>query len=212
MYERLEKHFGNLDWWPAETPFEVIVGAILTQNTAWLNVTYAITNLKDAGVLSTLTIYRLPIDTLATIIRPSGYHHVKAKRLAAFLGFLFDEYNGSLDDMFAQNHWVLRKKLLQIHGIGEETADCILLYAGGKPVFVVDVYTRRILERHGSLSGKESYSDIQALFMDNLPVSVPLYNQYHALLVHAGKTFCRKEKRCENCPLKEATGTIGCFT
>jgi endonuclease-3 related protein len=201
IYDRLEGHFGNLHWWPADSPFEVVVGAILTQNTAWRNVTYAIENLKKADILHPQGIYETPIDTLATLIRSSGYYHVKARRLAAFVGFLSEEYYGILDNMFAQDYWLLRSKLLQIYGIGEETADSILLYAGEKPIFVIDAYTRRILERHGLLSGKERYADIQALFMDNIPTSTSLFNQYHALLVNAGKTFCRTDRRCEACPL-----------
>jgi endonuclease III related protein len=202
IYEKLDGHFGNLNWWPADTPFEVIVGAILTQNTAWINVTYAISKLKEAGALNPHSLYLLPIDTLAILIRSSGYYHVKARRLAAFVKFIHDEYNGSLQDLFFENHWQLRKKLLRIKGIGEETADSILLYAGEKPVFVVDAYTRRILERHGFVGAKAPYAEIQALFMDNLPHSVALYNQYHALLVNTGKKFCTKENRCEACPLR----------
>jgi endonuclease-3 related protein len=202
IYDRLEGHFGNLHWWPADSPFEVVVGAILTQNTAWRNVTYAIENLKKADILHPQGIYETPIDTLATLIRSSGYYHVKARRLAAFVRFLSEEYYGILDNMFAQDYWLLRSKLLQIYGIGEETADSILLYAGEKPIFVIDAYTRRILERHGLLSGKERYADIQALFMDNIPTSTSLFNQYHALLVNAGKTFCGTDRRCEACPLK----------
>lgn len=202
IYDWLDGHFGNLRWWPADSPFEVIVGTILTQNAAWRNVTYAIAKLKEADILHPQGIYETPIDTLAALIRSSGYYNVKARRLATFVRFLHDEYNGQLDKMFAQDHWLLREKLLQIKGIGDETADSILLYAGGKPVFVIDAYTRRILERHDILAGKERYAEIQALFMGNLPVSVPLYNQYHALLVNAGKSFCGKERRCEACPLR----------
>lgn len=202
MYDRLDGHFGNLRWWPADSPFEVIVGAILTQNTAWRNVTYAIAKLKEADILHPQGIYETHLDTLAALIRSSGYYNVKARRLATFVRFLHDEYDGQLDKMFAQDHWLLREKFLQIKGIGNETADSILLYAGGKPVFVIDAYTRRILERHGILAGNEFYADIQALFMDHLPASVPLYNQYHALLVNAGKSFCGKDRRCEACPLR----------
>jgi endonuclease-3 related protein len=202
IYDRLDGHFGNLRWWPADSPFEVIVGAILTQSTAWRNVTYAIAKLKEADILHPQGIYETPLDTLAVLIRSSGYYHVKARRLTAFVRFLHDECSSRLDNMFAQDHRLLREKLLQIQGIGYETADSILLYAGEKPVFVIDAYTRRILERHGILAGKESYADIQALFMDHLPVSVPLYNQYHALLVNTGKMYCRKDGHCEACPLK----------
>lgn len=210
IYGKLDGHFGDLHWWPADSPFEVIVGAILTQNTAWRNVTYAIAKLKEADILQPQSIYETPLDTLAVLIRSSGYYNVKARRLAAFSRFLHDEYKGRLDSMFAQDHRLLREKLLQIQGIGYETADSILLYAGGKPVFVIDAYTRRILERHGISAAKERYADIQALFMGHLPVSVPLYKQYHALLVNAGKAYCRKGRRCEACPLKEhgADGSV----
>jgi endonuclease-3 related protein len=212
IYNRLEGHFGNLHWWPADSPFEVIVGAILTQHTAWQNVTYAIENLKKADILTPQGIYDTPLDTLAALLRPSGYYHVKARRLAAFVGFLSDDYHGKLDHMFAQDYRLLRSNLLQIHGIGEETADSILLYAGEKPIFVIDAYTRRILLRHGLASGKERYTDMQALFMDNLPTSTALFKQYHALLVNAGKTFCRTVRRCEACPLKGIEERPGCFT
>jgi len=202
IYDRLEGHFGDLHWWPADSPFEVIVGTILTQNTAWRNATYAIAQLKGADILSPQGISATPLDTLATLIKSSGCYHVKAKRLAAFVRFLYDEYGGILDSMFAQDQWLLRKKLLQIHGVGNETADSILLYAGAKPIFVVDAYTRRILERHGLLSGRERYNEIQALLMNNLPTRTSLFNQYHALLVNLGKTFCQKNKRCAACPLE----------
>ena len=177
MYEKLDDHFGNLEWWPADSAFEVIVGAILTQNTAWRNVTYSIDKLKDAGLLDPKRLYHAPIDTLEILMRSSGYYRVKARRIAAFVKFLKEEYDGWLDRLFAEDHWQLRKKLLLIHGIGEETADCILLYAGGKPVFVVDAYTIRILLRHSFINDKATYADIQKLFMDNLPESTPLYNQ-----------------------------------
>lgn len=203
IYNRLEDHFGNLRWWPADSPLEVIVGAILVQNTAWHNVTYAINKLKEAGLLTPQGLYLAPIDTLAELIRSSGYYNVKARRLTNFVRFLHDEYNNSLENMFGEDCWQLRNKLLQIKGIGEETADSILLYAGKKPVFVIDAYTRRILERHGILSGQERYSAIQALFMDHLPARASLYNQYHALLVHTGKTFCRRARCCAACPLKD---------
>ena len=212
IYDRMHGHFGDLRWWPADSPFEVIIGAILTQNTAWQNVTLAINKLKTADALTPQDLYHLPINTLAEFIRSSGFYHVKARRLANFLSFLHDQYGNSLDRMFAQDLWLLRQNLLQIKGVGEETADCILLYAGRKPVFVIDAYTRRILERHNILVGRESYADIQALFMNHLPASPALFNQYHALLVNTGKTFCRKERHCELCPLKDFNSRPECFT
>jgi endonuclease III related protein len=203
IYERLDGHFGDLSWWPADSPFEVIVGAILTQNTAWKNVTYAIENLKAADILNPRRLLHTPLDTIEALIRPSGYYRVKAKRLLAFVTFLHEEYKNQLDRLFAENTWLLRRKLLGIYGIGEETADSILLYAGGKPIFVVDNYTRRIFSRHSLIKEKTTYGNIQKLCMDSLPADAPLFNQYHALLVQAGKLFCRKVQRCEACPLND---------
>lgn len=202
IFTVLHEHFGDLHWWPGESPFEIIVGAILTQNTAWRNVEIAIANLKTAGVLSPEGIRRTNDDTLAGLIRPSGYYHVKTRRLKAFIRFFYEEFGGDLERMFAEEVPLLRKKLLTVKGIGEETADSILLYAGNKPVFVVDAYTRRILERHGVIEGDTDYGQIQALFVKHVPARAPLYNQYHALLVNTGKDFCRKEPRCETCPLR----------
>ncbi len=203
MYDRLERRFGDLCWWPAETPLEVIVGAILTQNTNWQNVERAVANLRNENLLTEQGLLAVEEGRLAELLRPSGYYRVKAKRLKAFIHFLFGEYRGDLGKMFAEDPRDLRVKLLGVKGIGEETADSILLYAGGMPVFVVDAYTRRILSRHGIVDGDKSYGEIQRLFMDNLPADAPFYNQYHALLVQAGKLFCRKEPLCRDCPLRE---------
>jgi endonuclease-3 related protein len=202
MYEVLEDHFGNLYWWPGETPFEIAVGAILTQNTNWKNVERAINQLKSHGLLTPEAILKENDDRVAELIRPSGYYNLKTKRLKAFLCFLEKEYAGSMDRMFEADLWSIRKKLLSINGIGEETADSILLYAGNKPIFVVDGYTRRILERHGIIDNNWSYDRIQKLYMDCLPASTNLYNQYHALLVSAGKHYCRKTPLCTDCPLQ----------
>jgi endonuclease-3 related protein len=202
IYNMLNGHFGNLQWWPGESPFEVIVGAILTQNTTWRNVETAIANLKSKNLLDPKRLFKTRDDILASLIRPSGYYRVKTKRLKAFLTFLNDGYQDSLDRLFAEELWILREKLLTVRGIGEETADSILLYAGQKPIFVVDAYTRRILQRHDFISSETPYADIQSLFMTNLPLSVPLFNQYHALLVNTGKQFCTKKySRCTECPL-----------
>jgi endonuclease-3 related protein len=203
IYETLQDHFGDLHWWPGDSPFEVIVGAILTQNAAWKNVEAAIRRLKAEDVLHPARLRPLADQHLADLIRPAGYFRVKTKRLKAFLNFLYQDYQDDLKILFAEDLWVLRKKLLLVHGIGEETADSILLYAGGKPVFVVDAYTRRIMQRHHIISDKARYEDIQTLFMNGLPRSAPLYNQYHALLVNTGKQFCRKQNpQCEICPLQ----------
>jgi endonuclease-3 related protein len=202
IYERLNDYFGDLHWWPGSTPFEVIVGAILTQNTAWRNVELAIANLKGRGILSVTGLFATPEDIIASLIRPSGYYNVKTNRLKSFVYFLKEEYKGNLETMFAENLPTLRDKLLSVKGIGEETADSILLYAADKPVFVVDAYTKRILHRHGFITEDSDYAEIQNLFMDNLAVDVPFFNQYHALLVNTGKKFCRKKPLCrEGCPL-----------
>jgi endonuclease-3 related protein len=203
MYEILNDYFGNLNWWPGETPFEIAVGAILTQNTNWTNVEKAIGNLKSAQLLSPGRLLKEKDDTVSELIRPSGYYNVKTRRLKAFLCFLQSEYGGKMERMFEEELPALRKKLLSVKGIGEETADSILLYGGEKPVFVVDAYTRRILGRHGIIDDDYSYGDIQKLFMTHLAPDVDLYNQYHALLVNTGKQFCRREPRCKECPLKE---------
>lgn len=203
IYEILHAYFGDLHWWPGDTPFEVIVGAILTQNTAWKNVETAIGRLKAEALLHPAKLRRLDDQRLAELIRPAGYYRVKTKRLKAFLNFLHQDCRDDLKALFADDLWALRKRLLSVHGIGEETADSILLYAGEKPVFVVDAYTRRITERHRLISAEARYAEIQTLFMNGLPRSVPLYNQYHALLVNTGKQFCRKHRpKCEICPLQ----------
>jgi endonuclease-3 related protein len=203
IYERLNIHFGDLQWWPGETPFEIVIGAILTQNTNWKNVERAIENLKTGDLLTPRGLLEIKEKMLAEQIRPSGYYRVKAKRIKAFIHFLFQEYTGDLNRMFSEDARILREKLLHVKGIGEETADSILLYAGEKPVFVVDTYTHRILQRHRLINKGASYGDIQRFFMDQLPREASLYNQYHALLVNTGKLYCRKNPRCEECPLKD---------
>jgi endonuclease III related protein len=200
-YHALNDHFGNLHWWPGESPLEVIVGAILTQNTSWQNVEKAIANLKTAHLLSAEALLAIPESSLAALIRPSGYYNIKARRLKSFFAFLRDCFHGNIDVMMEEGTLALREKLLQVRGIGEETADSMLLYAGGKPIFVVDAYTRRILMRHGIIGERITYGAIQRLFMEHLPLDAPLYNQYHALLVNTGKNYCRKKPRCEVCPL-----------
>jgi len=202
MYRALDRFFGPLQWWPGDTPFEVAVGAILTQNTNWANVQKAIGRIKERGALSPVPLYGLDQADLEELIRPSGYYRVKARRLKAFLEVLCEGFGGDLDAMLAGELQDVRRRLLSIAGIGEETADSILLYAGGRPVFVVDAYTRRILERHGMLEGRHSYGEIQRRFLEALPPEAELYNQYHALIVEAGKRFCRKEPRCGQCPLQ----------
>jgi endonuclease-3 related protein len=201
-YERMLAAFGPQHWWPGDSPLEIMVGAVLVQNTAWRNVERAIANLRDAGVMDPRALYEMPIAELAELIRPAGYYQVKAKRLRNLLRFVVEECNGSLDVMFHRNLASLREQLLAIHGIGPETADAILLYAGGLPTFVVDTYTHRILARHGWIGYDASYDEIKDYFESNLPAGAGLYNEYHALLVRVGKDFCkRKAPNCPACPL-----------
>lgn len=201
IYRRLYRTFGKRHWWPAKSPFEVVVGAILTQNTAWSNVEKAIRALEKKRLLRADRLYRLNQETLAKTIRPSGFFNVKAKRVKNFLSYLFRKWEGNLEALFLHPTGPLRKELLAIDGLGEETVDSILLYAGGKPVFVVDAYTRRVLSRHGLLRGDERYEEIQDYFTDTLPHRASLFNEYHALLVEVGKRYCRKSPLCASCPL-----------
>jgi len=201
-FQSLSQALGPMQWWPARTRFEVIVGAILTQNTAWANVERAIANLRRARVLTPRAIERISSARLAGLIRPSGYFRQKARKLKAFAGFLRECYGGSLLRMFRRPTAELREQLLAVHGIGPETADSILLYAGGHPVFVVDAYTHRILGRHHLTTGKPDYAAVRSLFEMNLPKDAALYNEFHALLVNTGKNWCRKSQpRCGECPL-----------
>lgn len=202
IYDRLYRTYGPMHWWPGETAFEVMVGAILTQNTSWRNVEKAIQNLKARKVLNVRGIHQLKRNQLASLIKSSGYFRIKADRLKAFVNFLVENYDGKLRKMMKEGVETLRQKLLDVKGIGPETADSILLYGLKKPIFVVDAYTKRILSRHGILSEKASYEEVQKLFMDHLPHDEKLFNEYHALLVHLGKTRCKKTPRCDICPLK----------
>src|SRR5258708_2239381 len=199
----MSENLGPMRWWPARTPFEVIVGAILTQNTSWGNVERAIANLRSAQMLTPSAISAARMARLAALVRPSGYFRQKAKKLKAFVRFLRQEYGGSLKRMFDTPTEVLREKLLSVHGIGPETADSILLYAGEHPVFVVDAYTHRMLERHQLATSQHSYEEIRQLFESNLTPDAPLYNEFHALIVRTGKEYCRtRNPRCSECPLQ----------
>jgi endonuclease-3 related protein len=202
IYDKLYQVYGPRHWWPGDTPFEIMVGAILTQNTSWGNVEKAIQKLKDKGVLNAEAIQQLRKSQLAPLIRSSGYYRIKAERLKAFVDFLFKEYDGDIEKMGGERLLVLRQKLLEVNGIGPETADSILLYGLNKPIFVVDAYTKRILSRHGMISENISYEEIQKLFMKHFPSNKRLFNEYHALLVHLGKTLCKKVPRCDICPIK----------
>jgi endonuclease-3 related protein len=202
IYHRLFARFGAQHWWPAQAPFEVIVGAILTQSTAWTNVEKAIANLKAAGKLTPPALRRLPDAELAGLIHSAGYHNVKARRLKAFVEWFGETYKDRLDKMFEGDTALLRQDLLGVYGIGEETADSILLYAGNKPVFVIDAYTRRIIDRIGIAPEAISYTGYQRLFMSTLPSDTAQFNEYHALLVRLAKENCRKQPLCEDCCLK----------
>ena len=203
IYRKLFSFFGTQHWWPGDSAFEVMVGAILTQNTNWLNVEKAIKNLKQNKVLKPQKLYDLSKKKLAKLIKPAGYYNIKADRLKSFLDFFLKSYNGNLKKISQENTQVLRKRLLSVKGIGPETADSILLYALDKPVFVIDAYTKRILSRHHLIEREATYDETQNLFMRELKGDVQLFNEYHALLVRVGKEFCLKNKpRCEICPLK----------
>ena len=203
IYQKLFDHFGPQHWWPADSPLEVMVGAVLTQNTNWINVNRAINNLRDQHLLSIDSLSSIPEEHLAALIRPAGYYNLKAKRLRNLLELILQDFEGSLATFFNQPLDTLRAKLLAVKGIGPETADSILLYAGEKPVFVVDAYTHRILYRHHLVPEDATYHEIQTRFTDALPSDTLLFNEYHALLVQAGKKFCKKTSpRCESCPLQ----------
>jgi endonuclease-3 related protein len=213
IYRRLLDRFGPQHWWPAEEPFEVIVGAILTQSAAWGNVEKAIENLRAAEALSSAKLRRLQLPRLAKMVHPCGYYNAKALKLKSFAFWLGNHYNDDLNRLFAVDTDDLRQQLLSVHGIGRETADSILLYAAGKPVFVIDAYTRRILSRISLIPEKDSYDGYQALFMEHLSADAAMFNEYHALLVRLGKDFCRRRPLCPQCCLKDmcqsAALTIG---
>ena len=204
VYERLLAAFGPQRWWPGESPFEVLVGAVLVQNTAWMNVERAIANLREADVMEPKALYELGEAELAELIRPAGYFQVKARRLRNLLRLVVERYDGSLEAMFGTDLATLREELLGVSGIGPETADAILLYAGHLPSFVVDTYTHRVLARHGWIGYDADYHEIKDHFEASLPRDTALYNEYHALLVRLGKDYCRKTgPKCDACPLND---------
>lgn len=202
IYNCLYSAYGPQRWWPARSRLEVIVGAVLTQNTSWKNVESALGNIKKHDLLSVEKIHGTGVSALAPIVRSAGCYNVKARRLKNFIDFLMREYGGSLSAMFKVSTPILRRQLLEINGLGEETVDCILLYGGRRPVFVVDAYTRRIFFRHGLIAEQAVYADIQKKCMDALPPDSALFNEYHALIVALGKTRCGKQPRCSGCPMQ----------
>jgi endonuclease-3 related protein len=208
IYQLLYDSFGPQHWWPGETPFEIVTGAILTQNTNWANVEKAIKNLKSAGRLTPEALFHIDISQLAELIRPAGYYNIKAKRLKSFINWLYDNYDGEMSNLELVNTEQLRAELLDIKGVGRETADSILLYALGRPVFVVDAYTARIALRHELIEPEADYEQLRELFESNLPEDVKLFNEYHALLVKTGKEFCKPKAKCQGCPLEELPHTL----
>ncbi|HXG36273.1 MAG TPA: endonuclease [Dehalococcoidia bacterium] len=201
IYQRLLGAYGPQGWWPGETPFEVIVGAILTQSAAWTNVEKAIANLKAAGALSPQGLRDLDEGELARLVYPSGYFNHKARKLKAFVALLFDRFGGDLDRLLAIPAPQLRSLLLATYGIGPETADSIILYAAGQPLFVIDAYTRRVFDRLGISPRHDDYDSWQRMFQQSLPADAALFNQYHALIVRHGKDTCRRKPLCAACPL-----------
>ncbi|UCF16520.1 MAG: endonuclease III domain-containing protein, partial [Phycisphaerales bacterium] len=209
IYQLLYDAFGPQHWWPGETQFEIIVGAILTQNTNWRNVEKAIANLKSAKYLDPQELHRMDTEKLAGLIKPAGYYNIKAKRLKNLVDWLSEDYDGDVANLQSIHTERLRDQMLAIKGVGRETADSILLYALDRPVFVVDAYTARIAIRHGLIEPGADYEQLRQLFESNLPEDVGLFNEYHALLVRAGKEFCRTRARCPGCPLEKLPHTLG---
>ncbi|MDD5064013.1 MAG: endonuclease III domain-containing protein [Phycisphaerae bacterium] len=209
IYQLLLDRFGPQRWWPGETAFEIITGAILTQNTNWANVEKAIANLKSANLLTAEKLYHLDVSKLAELIRPAGYYNIKAKRLKNFLTWLFQNYDGRLENLENLDTGRLRAELLAVKGIGPETADSILLYAFGRLSFVVDAYTARVAVRHGLIEPDADYEQLRDLFQSNLPQEPQLFNEYHALLVRIGKEFCRPSAKCPRCPLEKLSHNPG---
>lgn len=201
-YQLLYSHFGPQGWWPGETPLEIMVGAVLTQNTNWTNVTKAIDNLRKRGMLGYPQLLKTSVDQLAQYIQPSGYYNLKAKRIHNLLRMIENLYNGHLNEFLDDDMVSARENLLGVKGVGPETADSILLYACGQPVFVIDTYTHRVFSRHNLVEEETDYHTMQAVFMDHLPENVQLFNEFHALIVRVAKQFCKKTNQlCEQCPL-----------
>jgi endonuclease III related protein len=206
IFDTLLSAFGPRYWWPGDSPLEVAVGAILTQNTAWRNVEKAIRNMKEEALLDAGRLRKIDREELAAIIRPAGFYRLKAARLKSFVDFLWVEYGGQLEPMKEIPTERLRSQLLSVSGIGPETADSILLYAVDKPVFVVDAYTLRFLRNHGLHGGSPTYDVAQKLFMDNLVPDAHLFNEFHALIVALGQQHCKKVAACGGCPLEADKG------
>jgi len=210
IYDLLYNHFGPQGWWPAESKEEIVIGAILTQNTSWQNVEKALNNIRQNGKISLEFIHKTPRAELAKFIRSTGYFNQKSERLKLFVEFLYHEFNGKLDDLFSLDTYILRERLLSLKGIGFETADDIILYAAEKPVFVIDAYTKRVLSRHLLCDAGIDYNELQVIIQKETPCDVNIYMEYHALFVKVGKDFClRKKPLCYNCPLNKLDKNIG---
>lgn len=203
MFDLLLDHYGPRNWWPADTELEVMIGAVLTQNTNWKNVEKAIENLKKKGLMSFESLHLITAPELALEIRPAGYYNIKARRLKNLISFIADSYDGNLLALLEDETQTLRQGLLSVNGIGPETADSILLYAAKRPIFVIDAYTHRILYRHGMTEEQTTYHELQELFTDNLSEDLTLFNEFHALIVETGKDYCRKKPLCDKCPLNQ---------
>lgn len=204
IYKTLYRRLGPQDWWPGDTDFEVMVGAILTQNTTWTNVEKAITNLKTGNILAPKKLDMAPLGKLKKMIKPSGFYNIKTARLKEFLRFLKNKCNYDIGRLKNSDIGTLRVELLNVKGIGPETADSIILYALDKPTFVVDAYTKRIFSRHKIFDKNSGYEEIKNIFEENLPKRIKIYNEFHALIVNVGKNYCRAKKMlCDECPLKE---------
>lgn len=201
FFDAMLSAYGPQGWWPGRGRTEIVIGAILTQNTNWKNVKKAITQLRAEGLLDWRALREVAVDDLAQCIRPAGYYNVKARRLKNFVAWLWENHDGDMDRLEGIGLSELRESLLGINGIGAETADAILLYALGRPTFVIDAYTGRIARRHGLIDAEADGHELKALFEDHLPAEVALFNEYHALLVEVGKRHCKPRPRCEACPL-----------
>ncbi len=211
IYNTLSQFYGPTGWWPGDSPFEIAIGAILTQNTAWTNVEKAIEKLKTENLLNPYKIIHCDRLQLEQAIRPSGYFRQKAERLIIFCEFLIEKYGGKIENMAQRNTTYIRKELLNLKGIGPETADDILLYACEHSIFVVDAYTKRIFSRHGILNEDMKYEEIQNYFHKHLPKDVHMYKEYHGLIVWTGKDYCRKTPKCSQCPLNKYPIIKDCF-
>lgn len=201
-YQQLLAAYGPQFWWPGDGPFEIMIGAVLTQNTSWKNVELALENLREASVLDPDIIHDMPVEELAEMIRPAGYYRQKAKRLKNLTRLLCDEFNGSIERLFELSTQDLRERLLAVNGVGPETADSIALYAAEKPIFVVDAYTNRVLKRHGWIDFEADYHEIQQHFHNSLEHNTGMFNEFHALMVQVGKNHCGKQAKCDGCPLQ----------